>query len=348
MTGHAAWHGDGRPRTSPAIGLPEILAARTRIAGTALRTPMKSSPGLSDRLGTPVLLKVETMQPTGAFKLRGAANHLLSLGAEEKRRGVITVSTGNHGRAVAYVAQALGIRCVVCLSSLVPQHKIDSVRAFGAELDIGGTDQDAALDRARQRAIAEGLTMVSPFDDPAIIAGQGTAALEILEDVPEVGTIVIPLSGGGLAAGIGVAVKSLRPVTRVVGVSSARCPAMLRSLAAGRPIEVPENPSLADSLGGGIGLDNRYSFALVRDFVDQIQLVEDGEIAEALRFAFSDTRLVLEGAAAAPIAALLRAGRDAFPGPVVVMATGDNIEPRMLVRILGDDASHVDPAGTGG
>jgi threonine dehydratase len=348
MTGHAAWYGDGRPRTSPAIGLAEIRAARTRIAGTAVRTPMKPSAGLSDRLGTPVLLKVETMQPTGAFKLRGAANNLLSLGAEEKRRGVITVSTGNHGRAVAYVAQALGIRCIVCLSSLVPQHKIDSVRVFGAELDIGGVDQDVALDRARQRAVAEGLTMISPFDDSAVIAGQGTAALEILDDVPDVGTIIVPLSGGGLAAGIGVAAKSLRPGARVVGVSSARCPAMLRSLGAGCPIEVPEHPSLADSLGGGIGLDNRYSFALVRDFVDEIQLVEDDEVAEALRFAFCDTRLVLEGAAAAPIAALLRAERDAFPGPIVVVATGDNIEPRMLVRILSSGSPHFDPAGTGG
>lgn len=304
----------------------------------AIRTPIKRSDTLSVRLQAPVYLKIETMQPTGAFKIRGAANHLLSLDANARRRGVITVSTGNHGRAVAYVARALGIRCVVCLSSLVPRNKVDSIRALGAELDIGGANQDAASERALARAAAERLVMVSPFDDPAIIAGQGTIALEVLEDVPDTGTILVPLSGGGLAAGIAVAAKAVRPSLRIVAIASERCPAMLRSLEAGRPIEVPERESLADSLGGGIGLDNRFSFALVRDLVDEIQVVNDSEIADAMRFAFRDARLILEGAGAAPIAALLRAGDRDFPAPIAVVVTGDNIETERLLAILNGGA----------
>lgn len=337
MSAHTAWRGAATPGATPVVGPADLVAARQRIIGMATRTPLKASLTLSQRLGTPVLIKIETMQATGAFKLRGAANRLLALGEAERRRGVITVSTGNHGRALAYVAQKLGIRCVVCLSSLVPESKIESIRAFGAELDIGGVDQDQALARAEARAEVEGLIMVSPFDDPAIIAGQGTLALEILDDLPEVGTILVPLSGGGLAAGVAIAAKARRPTTRIVAIGSERCPAMLRSLLAGRPVEVPEHPSLADSLGGGIGLDNRHSFALVRDHVDEVQIVDDREIAAALRFAFHDARLVLEGAAAAPLAALLRAAPGDFPGPIVTVATGDNIEPRTLLRILNDD-----------
>jgi threonine dehydratase len=297
---------------------------------------VKRSCALGARLGGPVFLKPETMQPTGAFKVRGAANHLLALTESERRRGVITVSTGNHGRAVAYVARELDVRCVVCLSELVPQNKIQAIEALGAEMDIAGASQDVALERARARAAAEGLVLVNPFDDPAVIAGQGTIALELLNAIPDVGTILAPISGGGLAAGIAIASKALRSSVRVVAVASDRCPAMLRSLQAGRPVEVTEHSSLADSLGGGIGLDNRFTFPMVRDLVDEIQLVSDAEIAGALRFAFFSERLVLEGAAAAPIAALLRAGRGDFPTPIVAVVTGDNIDPHMLLKILQD------------
>ncbi|MGE0719370.1 MAG: pyridoxal-phosphate dependent enzyme [Alphaproteobacteria bacterium] len=317
-----------------AVTLDDVTAARGRLAGIAVRTPLKPVAALARHLGGPVHLKIETMQPTGAFKVRGAANHLLQLDAEARRRGVVTVSTGNHGRAVAYVARGLGIRCVVCLSALVPADKVAAIAALGAEMDVGGADQDAAMARAETRAAAEGLVMVSPFDDPAIIAGQGTIAPEILEDVPDTGTIVVPLSGGGLVAGIAVAAKAMRPGIRIVAVGSERSPAMLRSLEAGRPIIVPEHPSLADSLGGGIGLANRWSFPLVRDLVDDIRLVGEDAIADAMRFAFRECRLVLEGAAAAPIAALLAAAPGEFPMPVVAVATGDNVDPDLLLRVL--------------
>jgi threonine dehydratase len=232
------------------------------------------------------------------------------------------------------VARRLGIRCVVCLSELVPSNKIDAIAALGAEVDARGADQDVAMERACARAADEGLVMVSPFDDPYVIAGQGTVALEILKQFPETGTIIVPISGGGLAAGIALACKASGAKTRVLAISSDRCAAMLRSLEAGHPIEVAEQPSLADSLGGGIGLDNTYTFPIVRAFVDEIQLVADDEIVRALRYAFATERLVLEGAAAAPLAALLRAEAGELKGPIVAVVTGDNVDPMRLLQLL--------------
>jgi threonine dehydratase len=340
MSRHAAWQRSsvaGSEPPSSGLALADVETASRRIAGMAVRTPARRSRRLGEHLDGAVFLKLETMQPTGAFKVRGAANRLLALTQSERRRGIITVSTGNHGRAVAYVARELDVRCVVCLSELVPQNKIEAIEALAAEVDVAGASQDAAFARARARAAAEGLVIVDPFDDPWVIAGQGTIALEVLDDIRDAATILVPLSGGGLAAGIASASRALRPGIRVVAVASDRCPAMLRSLQAGRPVEVIEHASLADSLGGGIGLDNRFTFAMVRDLVDEIQLVSDAEIAAALRFAFCDERLVMEGAAAAPIAALLRAERGDFPTPIVAVVTGDNIDPQMLLKILRNE-----------
>lgn len=328
MTESPAWQRMGSAAiVSPApLTMAQIIGARRRIAGIAMRTPLRRSEVLSRRCGVPVYLKIETMQPTGTFKIRGAASQILALGDTERRAGVITVSTGNHGRAVAYVARALGIRCVVCLSSLVPTNKISAIAALEAEVDVGGPDQDAAYARATARAAADGLTLVPPFDHPAVIAGQGTIALEIAEDMSPVGTNLVPLSGGGLIGGIAVVAKALDPATQIIGISSARSPAMLESLKAGRPITVEEKPSLADSLGGGIGLDNAFTFPIVRNLVDQVRVVDDEEISDAIRFAFETERLVLEGAGAAGIAALLGTPPGLLPGPIVAVATGDNID----------------------
>lgn len=336
MSRHAAWQGSAdHVELSPiAVSLADIQAAQRRIAGLAVRTPAKRSFALAERVGGPAFMKLEMLQPTGAFKVRGAANRLLALTNEERRAGVITVSTGNHGRAVAYVARQLGLRCVVCLSELVPRNKIEAIVACGAEVDVAGTNQDAAFERARARAATDGLLMVDPFDDPYVIAGQGTLGLEVLTDVPDVATIVVPLSGGGLAAGVAAACKASKRAISIVAIASERCPAMLRSLQAGKPIDVAEHPSVADSLGGGIGLDNRFTFGMVRDLVDEIQVVSDAEIAAALRFVFSEERLVVEGAAAVPIAALLRAVGGDFVPPVVAVLTGDNIDPQQHLEIL--------------
>jgi threonine dehydratase len=311
----------------------DVVAARERIAKLAVRTPLRPSLALSERLNCPVFLKLETVQPTGAFKLRGAATKVLALDDAERARGLVTASTGNHGRAVAYAARAVGARCVVCLSKLVPANKVAAVRALGAEALVVGEDQDEAFLTAHALA-RDGMILVDPFDDPLVVAGQGTIGAEIVEDLPAARTVLVPVSGGGLAAGVALAAKALKPDVRVIGVSSDRCPAMLRSLEAGRPVEVEEAASLADSLGGGIGLDNRVTFAMVRDLVDEIRLVSDKAVAAAMRFAFRRERLVLEGAAAAPLAVLLAAAPGAIECPIVALATGDNVDPDLFIRVV--------------
>jgi threonine dehydratase len=321
------------------LSFADVVAARHRIAPLLTPTPLRPSHALSARLGEPVLLKLETTLPSRAFKLRGAANKLLSHPEPERARGVVAYSTGNHGRAVAFVAKALGIRCVVCLSELVPASKVVAVEALGAEADVGGDNQDAAMRRAHARAAEEGLILVDPFDDEMVVAGQGTVGIEIVEALPSVATIIVPVSGGGLAAGVALAAGGMGSAARIIGVSRDRCPAMKRSIEAGAPIEVPEHPSLADSLGGGIGLQNRVTFPLVRDLVNEIRLVSDDEVATAMRFAFRHEHLVLEGAAATPIAVLLAASPHEFKGPVVLVATGDNVDTDLFLRIISPHAT---------
>ncbi len=241
-----------------------IWRARQAIAPFIRRTPLVRSEALSARLGRNVHLKLETLQTTGAFKLRGATNRILQLSDAERERGVVAVSTGNHARAVAHAARVQEVSAVVCMSPLVPRNKVEAVQALGAEVQIVGRNQDEAEVVARQLAAERGLTFVSPFDDPFVIAGQGTIGLELLEDLPALDCVLVPLSGGGLIGGIALALKCADPEIRVIGVSMERGPAMALSLAAGRPVAVEEEASLADSLGGGIGLDNRYTFALVQ------------------------------------------------------------------------------------
>ena len=278
-----------------------------------------------------MFLKLETLQPTGSFKVRGAANKLLSLSDSERMRGVVTVSTGNHGRAVAYVARALGVAATVCISESVPDNKVESIRALGATLVIHGVSQDEAEVRARELA-ADGLTLVHPFDDPHIISGQGTIGLELLEDLPELTTVLVPLSGGGLIAGVALALKSANSKLRVVGVSMEHGPVMVESLKVGRPLELPEDDTLADSLKGGIGLANRYTFGLVQRLVDETVLVSETDIAEAMRFALHRERLLLEGAAAVGVAALL-SRRVRYDGPVAVIASGSNVAVDVLLGL---------------
>lgn len=313
-----------------AVTIDEIRAARMRIAGHVVRTPMRQASSLSQD-GSPVHLKLETRQTTGSFKLRGATNAALSLDAAA--RGVVTASTGNHGRAVAHAADALGIQAVVCMSQLVPANKVEAVRSLGAEVRIVGHSQDDAQKEVDRLVAEEGLTEIPPFDHPAVIAGQGTIGLEIIEDLAEVELVLVPLSGGGLAGGIGAVIKAMRPQTRIIGISMARGAAMHASLLAGKPVEVEELPTLADSLGGGIGLANRYSFALCRDFLDEIILLGEEEVAAGIRHAFAAEGEIVEGAAGVGIAALL-AGKVRPSGPTAVVLSGRNIAPDLHRRIV--------------
>ncbi|MDQ0472267.1 hydroxyectoine utilization dehydratase EutB [Labrys wisconsinensis] len=315
-----------------AVGLATIEAAQARIAGEVLRTPLIRSAALS-AAGSPVHLKLETHQGTGSFKLRGATNAVLSLDPPARARGLVTASTGNHGRALAHAARAQGVRAVICMSRLVPANKVAAVEALGAEVRIVGRSQDEAQLEVARLVREEGLTEVPPFDHAAVVAGQGTIGLEIVADLADVALVLVPLSGGGLAAGVAAAVKGLRPQARVIGVSMRRGAAMQASLAAGRPVAVEEVETLADSLGGGIGLDNRLTFALCRDLLDGVVLLDEAEIAAGIRHVFAAEGEVVEGAGAVGIAALL-AGKVEAHGPVAVVVSGGNIDAAAHRRII--------------
>lgn len=323
--------------TTSRISLSDIRAARERIAGKVERTPTVTSRSLSQHLGEPVYLKLEHRQTTGAFKLRGAWNAIASLTEEEKARGVVAASTGNHGRALAYAAQLQGIHATICMSRLVPQNKLDEIRRLGAEIRIVGNSQDDAQREVERLVAEDGLIMLPPFDHPAIVAGQGTLGLEIIEQVPDAALVLVPLSGGGLAAGVAAAVKGVSPATKVVGVSMARGAAMKASLDAGHPVLVEELPTLADSLGGGIGLDNRLTFSMCRDLLDDVILLSEGEIAAGIRHAYEQEREIVEGAGAVGIAAVL-AGEVRASGPTVLVLSGRNIDMTLHRKIICGEA----------
>ena len=316
-------------------GLDDVFAARKRISSMVRRTQLVSDARLSKILGAPVYLKLECLQITGAFKARGAANKLLSLTDEEKRRGVIAFSTGNHGRAVAALSAELGIPAVICLSTRVPKWRVEAMRDLGAEVVAHGTSQDEAYSKALEIQKERGLTMVAPFDDPYVLCGQGTIALEIMEDLPEVEQIIVPLSGGGLFAGVAMAAKTIKPAIKMTGVSMEVAPAMIRSLEAGKPVEIPEKDSLADALLGGIGLDNQYTFELTRRHIDQCTLVSEKEIAEGMFHAYEWLKIVVEGSGAVGISSVL-AGRIIGSGPVAIVVSGGNADPMTLCAIAAE------------
>jgi len=303
----------------------DVYAARRRIAPVVARSPLVPSPSLAARAGAEVLLKLETVQPTGAFKLRGAANAVAALDAAGRARGVVCCSTGNHGRAVAYAARAAGVRAVVCLSSLVPAVKVEAVEALGAEVRRVGRSQDEAQLEVDRLVAEEGMVEIPPFDHPDVIAGQGTIGIELFEDRPDLETIVVPLSGGGLVGGIALAAKAIHPAVRVVAISMDRGAAMAASLAAGRPVEVKEVASLADSLGGGIGLANRWTFELCRRLVDEVILLTEAEIYRGMRALFFEDRIVCEGGCAVGPAALL-ADKLRLDGPTAMIVSGRNVD----------------------
>ncbi len=307
------------------VTLEHIRAARERIAGKVERTPTVLSQSLSEELGVQVHLKLEHRQTTGSFKLRGASNAVASLSTAEKTRGVVAASTGNHGRALAHAAKLEGMRAVICMSRLVPENKLDEIRRLGAEVRIVGDSQDDAQQEVDRLVAQEGLVMLPPFDHPDIIAGQGTLGLEMIEQVPDAALVLVQLSGGGLASGVAAAIKGVSPRIKVIGVSMARGAAMKASLDAGHPVLVEELPTLADSLGGGVGLDNRLTFAMCRDLLDDVILLSEDEIAAGIRHAYAQEREIVEGAGAVGIAALL-AGKVRADGPAVVLLSGRNID----------------------
>lgn len=314
------------------INLETIRQAHKRIAPLIARTPLKPAYTLGKSTGKEIYLKLETTQPTGAFKLRGAANALLSLPQSVRDRGVVTLSSGNHGKAMAYVAGKLGIRAVIGLSDQVPEVKVQAIRDLGAEVQALAMDQFEATKSLRAFAASHGMAYISPFDHPDVICGQGTIALEILEEQPDIDTLLIPLSGGGLLAGMGVAARALKPGIRIIGVSQEDGACMHESMKAGKLVPVIEKPSLADALLGGLPEDNQYTFPLCRDLIDHTILLSEKEIGHAMAYGFRRERLVLEGGGAVVIGAALHPDHGHLLGEKVAgVCSGDNVDIGVLL-----------------
>lgn len=323
------------------LTLQDIYLARRRIAGLALRTPLVRSEALSRRWNCEVWLKLDNLQPTGAFKLRGATNALLGLDTAQRARGVVTMSTGNFGRGLAYAGQRLSVPVTVCISHLVPANKVEALRASGAELVIHGDCQDDADLEARRLRDEQGLAYIPPFDHPLVIAGQGTCGLEIMEEQPDIDLVFAGLSGGGLIAGVGLAVKSINPAAEVIGVSMHQGAAMLESLAAGHPVQVPEVHSLADSLGGGIGLDNAWTFAMTQRYMDRGYKVDEEQIARAMLHFLHEEKMLVEGAAAVAVAAVEQHRLDLSGRRVAIVVSGQNLSNETFAeacRLAGEQS----------
>lgn len=322
--------------SNPEVTMQDIYLARKKISRIARRTPLVHSPLLSEQIGSNIFLKLECVQETGAFKIRGAANRIINLTKEEKARGIITGSSGNHANGVAYVAGKLRIKAVICISERVPKNKVDTIRRLGAEIVVHGNTYDESVKHAFRLAEERGLTMIDSFDDPFVIAGQGTIGLELLEDFPEIDTVIVPLAGGGLLCGIALALKSANPAIQVTGVTMERAPVMYESLKAGRPIELEEEDTLAHALAGGLGDQNNYTFRMTQEYVDDVALVSEEAIADGMVFALDKHHLVVEGAGAVGIAALLEKRVQKIGRNVVVVISGGNEEIPMLCKIAKD------------
>jgi len=310
------------------------------VRALAQRTPLLHSDELSRRLGAPVWLKCECLQTTGSFKVRGAAARLSALSPGDAERGVVACSSGNHGRAVSYVADRLGIPATVYVPEWVDPVKLDGIRSRGAEAVLAGSTFDEAEMRALKDAADSGRCYVSAYDDPWVIAGQGTLAREVTEQLGAApAALLAPLSGGGLLGGIAANFRASGAQTRVVAVSAERAAVMLASVEAGQPVELPEEETLASALAGGIGLDNRWSFPLIRDRITEHVSVTEDDISSAMHWAATRARLVLEGGGAVGLAAVTsgRWPQEAAPaedGPIVIVLSGGNVSMDVLSGIL--------------
>lgn len=311
----------------------DSAAALARVRPHAWRTPIVPL-NLPEALAPdapPITLKLESLQHTGSFKVRGAANRLHMLGAREREAGVIAASSGNHGRALAVVAARMSVPATICVPDWVDPSKLRAIRAAGASVVHAGPSYDVAEDRAAAIAKASGASLIPAFDDPHVIEGQGTLGPELLRQTPGIEEVIIPLSGGGLVAGVGLALRG-RGI-RVVAVSARRASVMLRSLRRGRPIRTPDEETVASALSGGIGLDNRFTFEICSEVIAEHVMVEESDIRAAIRRAFREHHLVVEGGGAVGLAALW-SGRYRPRGPAAVIVSGGNVDRAVLKRLV--------------
>ena len=316
-----------------AVTLETLRAAARVLDGVAIRTPLLDLPDLSERLGIPVALKCELLQPIGAFKIRGAYHAVSRLVGRGGAGGVVTASSGNHGQALAYAAGRFGLRAVVVMPESTPRVKVEGVRRHGGEVVLAGATRSAEQGiRAEAIAREEDLALIPPFDHPDVIAGQGTIGLEILEQRPDVRTILVPVSGGGLIAGISAAVEALSPEVRVIGVEPIGAAKLSAALAAGAPTTLERTESMADGLlSRSVG---SLTFEILRRVVQEAVTVSEDDIAAAVRYLHGQTALRPEPSGAVAVAALL-AGRVTVAGPAVAVVSGGNVDPDLYQRLVG-------------
>jgi threonine dehydratase len=314
------------------LDLDQIRAAATTLKGRVHRTPLIHSHYFTARTGIPVHFKCENLQRTGSFKIRGACNFLSRQTAEQMRRGVVAASAGNHAQGVAHAAALLGIAALMVMPESTPLAKLLATQDYGAEVVLHGANFDDALTRARELAAERGMLLVPAFDDPAVMAGQGTVGLEILEDLPDAETLIVPIGGGGLIAGIAVAARALKPKIRIVGVEAAGSPAALLARRQGAPVTLAAAASLADGIV--IKRIGEQTFPIIEALVDEIVTVEEDAIAQAIVSLMEKAKLVTEGAGAVSLAALLFGSQALRTGRTVCLLSGGNIDVQTLARVV--------------
>ena len=311
-----------------AVTLDMIKDARRAMQGIVRNTPLDPAP----HVGRNIYIKAENLQLTGSFKLRGAYNKIRSLTSEEAARGVIACSAGNHAQGIAYSASMLGIRSTICMPAGAPLSKVESTKGYGAEVVLVPGVYDDAAREARRLAQEQGYTFAHPFDDPLVIAGQGTIGLEILEQLPQVEQVIVPIGGGGLISGIAVAIKTLKPSCRIIGVQAAKAASMYLSQIEGAPVELTSVATIADGIA--VKKPGELTFALCQRYVDEIITVSEGEIACAILRLIEGQKTVAEGAGAAAVAAALFGKVDTLGRPTVCVVSGGNVDVTTLSRIV--------------
>ncbi len=318
-----------------AIGLSDVLAARERLRDQVYYSPCARSEMLSKLTGQQVYLKLENLQMTGSFKERGALNRLSLLTREEAARGVVAASAGNHAQGVAHHATRLGIRSIIVMPLATPLVKVTATREFGAEVVLHGANYDEAYVEARRLCESEGMVFVHPFDDPAVMAGQGTIALEMMEQIAGLEAVIVPIGGGGLIGGIACAIKETNPNIRVIGVETARLPSMIDAIAAHHPVTIDASTTIADGIA--VRRAGTITYPVVEKYVDEIVTVEEDEIASAILVLLEREKTLAEGAGAAALAALLQ-GKTSLSNRkgvrVGVLVCGGNIDVTLLARII--------------
>ena len=321
----------GRVSDVPLVTGADVEAAAAVLDGVVRSTPLWHSRGLAERVGGPVWLKCENLQRTGSFKIRGAYTRISRLTAEERARGVVAASAGNHAQGVALAAQLLGARATVFMPETAPLPKVAATRAYGAEIHLGGQTLTDALAAAQEHARETGAVFIHPFDHVDVIAGQGTVGLEVLDECPDVRTVVVCAGGGGLVSGIAAAVRDRRPDVRIVAVQAETAACLPGSLEAGRPVVLDTMATMADGIAVAAPVD--LTLAHVSELVDEVRTVSEEDLSRALLFCLERAKLVVEPAGVAAVAAVL-AEPKAFEPPVVVVVSGGNIDPVLLLKVV--------------